>query len=84
MNDLEFDILDELYFIIPFQELFNKLQLEKSQLFDSLSILIRKGFVRCYKADLELEIHEIEFKLDKFEEYKFLASKKGLMEHNTL
>lgn len=84
MNEREFEVMDELYFVISFVELMEKLDMNKSMLFDTLTSLIKEEFVRCYKNEEELDFPDIEFKIDKFEEYRFLASKKGLMEHNTI
>jgi DNA-binding MarR family transcriptional regulator len=79
---LEFEVLDELYFVIPFEELLQKMDLDSSGLSDVLYSLCRKGWIRIYKTpDDELDADQVE--LSKFQDYFFLASKEGLFAHNT-
>ena len=82
MTNIQFEIIDELYFVISFQELLAQLDLDVELLVDELHKLHQKGWIRIYDGiDKELENHVL---LDEsFSKYRFLASKKGLSEHNS-
>ena len=82
MTNIEFEILDELYFVISFNELLVQLDFDKELLVNELRKLYQKGWIRIYDGiDKELENHVL---LDEsFSKYQFLASKKGLFEHNS-
>ena len=83
MSDEEFDLLDELYFVQPFAVLQEALGWEDSQLLNTLTLLLGKGWIKCFSApDQEcfddIDLHTIGKAL------LYLATKKGLMAHNTL
>lgn len=79
MNDLEFDVLDELYFLIPYSRLMNALKLDEEQIKTALIGLFRKGYIRCYQSPTH-ELFEGEVQLESdFRNYYYLASKEGLM-----
>ena len=84
MNDTEFDILDELYFVTSFQELKQNLGFAEEQLCQGLKRLAKSGFVKCLYPDPD---SEIEFEESTFAEncrnYFFLATKEGLLQHNS-
>ncbi|MEM7548526.1 MAG: transporter [Bacteroidota bacterium] len=82
MTDLEFDILDELYFVISYSDLQNASEVEDADLIQVLYEMILKGWVRCFEnASDEIEIEEDTFRAH-YRDYYYLASKKGLMIHN--
>ncbi|MDA0314334.1 MAG: hypothetical protein O2829_02375 [Bacteroidetes bacterium] len=83
MSDEEFDLLDELYFVQPYSVLQEALGWEDSQLLDTLILLKNKGWIKCFSApDREcfdlINLHEVG------KELLYLATKKGLMAHNTI
>ena len=81
MSDLEFDILDELYFLIHFDELKNTLGLSDEDLKPILAKMVRKNWLRCYvEPDVELDPSDIDIEID-FRKYYYLASKEGLKAH---
>ena len=83
MKDEEYDILDELYFVTPYTVLAKETNLSKEDLKSHLVNLINKGFVKVYLSmDEEVEKSEIDMN-ERFENYYYLASKKGLFEHNS-
>lgn len=83
MNDKEYDILDELYFVTPFSVLAEETDLTKDVLKSTLNNLITKGFIRVY-VSMNEEVNESELDMEeKFDSYYYLASKKGLFEHNS-
>lgn len=82
MSDIEFDVLDELYFVQPFAYLVDELELDELDLREALSTLIDKGWVKCFLSMQEEElIHEVKLE-EKYKEYFYLATKAGLMAHN--
>ncbi len=82
MTDTQFDILDELYFIISYQELLKVSEIQKEILDVNLKEMIKIGWVKCFKGETELELREVMFETPDFESYSFLATKKGLFSHN--
>lgn len=82
MTDLEFDVLDELYFVIGFEALQEELDVEEEALKDSLKAMMSKGWVKCFLSMSEEALqHEIDFD-NKYKAYYYLASKQGLLAHN--
>ena len=81
MTNTQYEIIDALYFVIPFNELIAELDLNERLLVAELHKLHQKGWVRVYDAiDHELEYHALVD--DRFPKYQFLASKQGLIAHN--
>ncbi|MEH0155475.1 transporter [Limibacter armeniacum] len=82
MTDLEFEVLDELYFVTSFKALKNEIEVEEAVLKNCLKELLEKQWVRCFKTvDTEEDEEGLDFE-NKYAEYYYLASKKGLMAHN--
>lgn len=82
MSDLEFVVLDELYFVQHFKELLKLTELEEHELKKTLQVLINKNWVKCFKdAATEVSSSELDFELE-FRNYYYLASKEGLLAHN--
>ncbi|HVD98629.1 MAG TPA: hypothetical protein VNB90_10535 [Cytophagaceae bacterium] len=82
MTDREYEILDALYFTISFEGVKKELQTEETQLRDELLALIEKGWVKCLEKITEKEI-ELALVKNNYKEYNYLASKKGLLAHNS-
>ncbi|MEQ8907518.1 transporter [Ekhidna sp.] len=83
MTDEEFDIIDELYFVTAYNDLREATDLSDDQLRINLIRMANKGWVRVYKnVDEESEIEQLDMEKD-YRSYYYLASKKGLFEHNT-
>lgn len=83
MSDAEFDLLDELYFVQPYEYLKETLGWEDEHLLETLNSLYQEGLVKCL-TEPDREIFD---QVDIFREGKnlmFLATKKGLMAHNAL
>lgn len=82
MTDLEFDVLDELYFVIGFRQLQEELDIEEEVLKATLSTLLDKGWAKCFLSVSEEALQdEIDFD-NSYKEYYYLASKTGLLAHN--
>ena len=83
MKEEEYIVLDELYFVVPYSELKSSLEISQGKLISILESLWNKGWLRCYDGlDNELDIHTADIH-NHFDKYHYLASKEGLMAHNT-
>lgn len=81
MTEAEFDLLDELYFVQPYSYLKETLCWEDELILKTLTSLYKGGMIKC----LENPDDELFGEVDIFAKGKtllFLATKKGLMEHN--
>jgi hypothetical protein len=82
MNDHEFDLLDDLYFVNSYENLKINLQWDHQKIRQTLLSLIEKDWIRIYKSGNE----EIQFDDSDFEAnhrlYFYLANKKGLLAHH--
>lgn len=84
MSDLEFDILDELYFLITYDTLKERLTLDENDLKEGLAKLVNKEWVRCYH-DVDKQVDPEAVNFDKeYQQYYYLATKKGLFAHNSV
>jgi hypothetical protein len=82
MSDLEFDVLDELYFVTHFKELKNATNLSVESLKSTLTELYHKGWLKVYES-VAAEISDKQVNMDhNFQNYFYLASKEGLLAHN--
>ncbi|MEP2023155.1 MAG: hypothetical protein ABJH98_06105 [Reichenbachiella sp.] len=83
MSDLEFDILDELYFLIHYNDLKETLGLSDEDLKPILAKMVKKNWLRCYdEPDVELDAASIDIEIN-FRKYYYLASKEGLKAHTS-
>ena len=82
MTDLEYDVLDELYFVISFSQLQDSLELEKYELKNVLQALLRKDWIKCFSSQThELNSDETDFSTH-YADYLYLATKAGLLAHH--
>nr|WKN35542.1 transporter [Tunicatimonas sp. TK19036] len=82
MTDLEYDVMDELYFVTPFNQLRSTLELEEQELRNILQSLLQKNWIKCYVDHTEEILpHEVDF-THHYQEYFYLATKEGLLAHN--
>jgi hypothetical protein len=85
MTDVEFDILDELYFVVAYPDLRSTLSLSDDELCDGLKSLLAKGYVKILYPDQDTE-HE--YQEEHFgnhcQAYFYLATKAGLVVHNSI
>ena len=82
MSDLEFDILDELYFLIHFNDLIGELDMSDDEIKPVLIKLFKKDWLRCYsEPDVEIESSQVDLDIN-FRNYYYLASKTGMKAHN--
>jgi hypothetical protein len=83
MTDREFDLLDELYFVQPYAYLKETLGWEDEMLLATLQLLYQKNFIKCLRHPDEEIFEKIDVNHEGAELF-YLATKKGLMEHNAL
>ena len=82
MTDLEYDVLDELYFVVSFTELQTTLDLEADELKNVLQTLLRRDWVKCLSSQTdELSASEVNFD-QNYRDYFYLATKSGLLSHH--
>ena len=83
MSDQEFDVLDELYFVQSFDEVKEATDLEDETLKQVLQGLMEKGWIRCMDSrEGEVNADKIDFQTH-YKQYFYLATKKGLLAHNS-
>ena len=81
MTELEFDVLDELYFVLSYQQLAEACELEEQELVDTLTTLYEKGWVKVLQTVDDEAQEPLELQT-QFHTYYYLATKKGLHAHN--
>lgn len=82
MTDMEFDVLDELYFVQPFDAVLEETELAEGELKKVLLELLNKGWVKCYgdrQAEMPIAPKDLGNDLAS---YFYLATKEGLLAHN--
>lgn len=83
MTENEFDVLDELYFVISYDDLRSSVELSEHELIMTLESLWKNGWLRVL-ANTELDEDESKVNIaSKYRSYFYLASKKGLFAHNS-
>ncbi len=81
MSDIEFTLLDELYFVISFPDLESACELSEEEMLDTLRKLREKGWIRVLETVDDEIVGAVNW--ERFREYFYLASKSGLMAHNS-
>jgi hypothetical protein len=86
MTDLEYDILDELYFVTSWPTLADALKRSTTDaaLRTAVEALAKRGFVRTYfpDPDSEMTYHPLLFG-EHYQQMLYLASKAGLIAHTS-
>jgi DNA-binding Lrp family transcriptional regulator len=84
MSEMEYDIIDELYFVTSFRDVAKALNLPADELCSHLAALIRQGYIKAFYPDPDTEItfDENQFRAH-CREYFYLATKAGLIQHNS-
>jgi len=83
MTDLEFDLIDEMYFVVAFEVLQSKVQAEEQELLHTLEGLLQKGWVKCFLPQSDEIVTKFEDFSQHYKKYHYLASKEGLLAHNS-
>ncbi len=83
MTDAEFDVMDELYFVISFPDLQKSLGFSETDLKKVLASLVQRNYVKCFEnISDELPHDAVDFERN-YGIYHYLASKEGLFAHNS-
>ena len=83
LSGQEYDIMDELYFVISFEELLKILPLDRNILKRGLSRLVEKRWVKCFKnPEQDIDFDDVDYE-NQFDKYHYLATKEGLFVHNS-
>ena len=79
---MEYDVLDELYFVMSFSELRTTLELEADELKNVLRTLLRRDWIKCFRNQTdEVDAPEVDFERN-YQNYFYLATKSGLLSHH--
>ncbi len=82
MTENEDLIIDQLYFVTPFNKIASEVDLSQEALGVELWVLLEKGWVKCFEGpENEIQITRSAFD-ENYMNYHYLASKQGLLEHN--
>ena len=85
MSEIEFEVLDELYFVKSLEELQKSLHLSSEVLINTLISLRNKNWVRILdQQNIETTIISNDFSFNSLLSYKFVATKQGLLAHNEI
>lgn len=84
MTDIEFDLLDQLYFVQTFESLISELQIPEAELKSLLVEMVQKGWVKVMDKQTDEEIVELDTWINNCTSFFYLATKKGLFVHNTI
>lgn len=82
MTDAEFELLDELYFVISYHHLKERLGWGDEQLCEQLTSLFTQGWLRVFKSPndtMDFDLISDEILMNAY----LLASKAGLKAHNS-
>lgn len=86
MSNEEFEVLDELYFVVAYEDLVAAVDLEEPHIRETLFSLISQGYVKCF-ADRdgqdEVALESLNYHAH-YQRYTYLATKQGLLAHNAL
>lgn len=86
MDDLEFEILDSLYFVEPFETIVKEVSEKRvGVIMECLRKLIKKRWIQVMMFSEEKQEFQSTpfFDFDRIEEFQFLATKEGLTAHNS-
>ena len=83
MSEEEFEVLDELYFVTSFEELTENCDLLPARIVEVLQQLHQQELIKVLSSvDQEVPFEKVNVK-DQHASYLYLASKKGLLAHNS-
>ncbi|MCE2740490.1 MAG: hypothetical protein LW669_03270 [Sphingobacteriales bacterium] len=84
MDEVEFEILNVLYFVEPFEKILEEVPYAANIVADVLKTLIHKKWVVAMKWDEVLQDYKRSFiyDSDNMHAYSYLATKEGLLAHN--
>ncbi len=84
MSELEYQVMDELYFVQSFAELLVLTDLPEHDLKAVLESLLVKGWIKSMLSREGEEIVSVSEFTSRFASLHYLATKAGLLAHNSL
>jgi hypothetical protein len=84
LSDIEFDVLNALYFVEPFERIVEECSAPRAIVGDVLKQLIHKKYVVAMQWD-ETKTEYVRtyfYDSDNMDAYHYLATKEGLLAHN--
>ncbi|MCZ2140980.1 MAG: hypothetical protein LC096_06260 [Bacteroidia bacterium] len=84
LSDIEYEILDAIYFVEPFDKILSECNAPANIVADVLKQLIHKKYVVAMRFDeVEQEyVRSFIYDTDNMHAYAYLATKEGLLAHN--
>jgi hypothetical protein len=85
LTDVEFDVLNAVYFIEPFDKILEEVHYPENIVSDSLKFLITRKYISAMKWDAKRKEHVRTFfyDSDNMRAYQYLITKDGLLAHNS-
>jgi hypothetical protein len=84
LNTVQFEILDALYFVEPLDKILEEVEAPKPVIIAELRFLISQRFVQALVFDETAKdfVKTAFYDADHMEEYRYLATKEGLLHHS--
>jgi hypothetical protein len=85
LTELEYDILNVLYFVEPFEKILDEVEAPANIVADGLKFLIDQKLVVPMRWDEETQnyVRSFIYDTDNMHAYRYLATKEGLIAHNS-
>ncbi len=85
LTELEYEVLNCLYFVEPFEKILEEVPAPPAVVADVLKTLLHKKYVVAMKWDEAQQeyVRSFMYDSDNMKAYSYLATKDGLMAHNT-
>lgn len=85
LTDIEYDILNAIYFVEPFENILAECSYPPNVVIDVLRQLIDKRYVVAMRFDEETQeyVRSFIYDADNMDAYSYLATKEGLLAHNS-
>lgn len=82
MTDVEFTVMEELYFMTNFDSILSQTSLSEDELLQTLQTLQEKGWLKCAALHDGQEVEERISDWGLVRQYNLMATKAGLLAHN--
>ena len=84
LNELQFQILDSIYFMESLEHIVEEAAMPRAIVIDEIRTMIDRGWVQVMAFDERKGDYTRTgiFDNDNLDEYRFLATKEGLLRHN--
>jgi hypothetical protein len=86
LTDIEYDILNAIYFVEPFDNILAECKAAPNVVADVLKQLIHKKYVVAMRFDEQQQefVRSFIYDSDNMNAYAYLATKEGLFAHNSM